>query len=351
MKELVLLQALGDIDLRFPEQAEERPPRRRWVRILAAAACLCLVCGAGLGAMIRLGYFAAGCSAWPGTFVDGDYYHTVQHEGVYRWNGTSNEKVLGAFWYEGWLVNDYGVYYKTRRSLYVQPHEGKKTKLFAASMTEASHIGFTLYGEDVVVRIYNKHTEQFSEVLVDGRTGEPLAEVTPLSPYSLLYDGQAFSDTHLLVGEREIILRNGVLTENGLPLLSQPVSQYYSRSNGQVWFTVEENWPESSTLFFLRPDGQDHLVTLPTYTCADVAGDFAFWVDYEQNAVCCADTRTGEWWTLDSDAESEFYEIVTDGEYLFSCVPWDDYQRLWQLEYDGEGRPAALRLLKENICE
>ena len=134
MKEMVLLQALGNIDLRFPAQAEEMPPRRRWVRMLAAAACLCLVCGAGVGVMLRLGYLTAGCSAWPGTFVGGAYYHTVQHEGIYRWNGTSNEKVLGAFRNEGWLVNDHGIYYKTRRSLYVLPHEGRKTKLFTAGV-------------------------------------------------------------------------------------------------------------------------------------------------------------------------------------------------------------------------
>ena len=350
MKELRLLQALGTVDARFPEEAMEPRHRRRWPRVLAAAACLCLVCGAGLAAMFRLGYLTAGCSAWPGTFVGGAYYHTVQHEGIYRWDGTSNEKVLGAFWNEGWLANDYGIYYKTRRSLYVLPHEGAKTKLFTAGVTEASHIGFSFYGENVVVRIYNKHKEQFSEVLVDGRTGELLAEVTTLSPYSLLYDGQAFSDTHLLVGAREIVLQDGILTENGLPLLTEQVSRYYSSSNGLVWFTVEENWSESSRFFLLRPDGKDRPVMLPVCNCADIAGDFAFWVDYEQNTVCCADTRTGEWWTLHVDTESEFYEIVTDGVHLFSCVPWDDYQRLWQVEYEAE-RPVSLTLLDNDICE
>ena len=89
---------------------------------------------------------------------------------------------------------------------------------------------------------------------------------------------------------------------------------------------------------------------LPVCNCADIADDFAFWVDYEKNAVCCADTRTGEWWTLHVDTESEFYEIVTDGVRLFSCVPWDDYQRLWQVEYEAE-RPVSLTLLDNDICE
>jgi len=350
VKELRLLKALGTVDSRFPEEAMAKPPRRRWVRVLTAAACLCLVCGAGVGLMLRLGYFAAGCSAWAGTFAEGAYYHTVQHKGLYRWDGTGNEKVLGAFWYEDWQVNDYGIYYKTRRSLYVQPHEGKKMKLFTANRTEASHIGFTLYGDDVVVTVYNKYKERFSEVLIDGCIGEVLETVTPPADYDVLYDGQAFSHTHLLVGEREIVLQDGILTENGLPLLTEPVSRYASRSNGQVWFTVEETWPESSTWYILRPDGQDRLVTLPAYTCSALARDFAFWVDHDEGTVCCGDTRTGENWTLSVDTESEFYELSTDGIHLFSCVPWDDYQRLWQVEYEA-GRPVGLTLLDNDICE
>lgn len=353
MKELRLLKALGTVDIRFPEEAMAMPPRRRG-RILAAAACFCMICGVGVGVMVRLGYFSAGCSAWAGSFADGGYYHTIPHKGLYRWDDTDNEKVLGAAWCEGWQVNDYGVYYKTRRSLYVLPHEGTKTKLFAAGITQSSHIGFTLYGDNVVVTVYNKHKERFFEVLIDGRTGALLETVTPLTDYDVLYDGQAFGDTHLLVGTRSIVLETeqetSILTENGLPLTGKAVSRFWNRYGEQVWFTVEENRTEGSTWYILQPNGRDRQVTLPTYSICDAAGDFAFWVDHDEGAVCCGDTRTGVYWTLSADTESEFYELSTDGSRLFSCVPWDDYQRLWQVEYE-EGRPVGLTLLDSDICE
>lgn len=360
MKELRLLLALGEIAPKYAEEAANAKPRRRWTRVLAAAACLCLVVGTAGMFIHRLGFFQAGCSAWPGEFVEGRYYYTVQHSGLYCWNGETTEKVLGAFWYDGKLVNDYGIYYKRGRSLYVKVHDtGKSRKLYTAPLLNCSHIGFSFYGEDVVVRVYNKWKKYASEVLLDGKTGELLEEVTPQIPYSDLYDNLTFSDTHFLVGERELVLVPGaddyslLLTENGQSLLpeGQTVSVYANRYGEELWFDLRDGDDTVKTVYIARANGEDTLLECACNYSGTVAGGYAYWVKSEPGEVWCMDTHTGESWRLETDVDMEFYELSTDGVHLVSCVPWDDYQALWRVEYGENSRPAALILLDGDITE
>lgn len=360
MKELRLLLALGQIAPKYAQEAAAAKPRRRWTKALAAAAYLALVVSTAGMFIDRLGLFRAGCSAWPGDFVEGRYYYTVQHRGLYCWDGETIEKVLGALWYDGKLVNDYGVYYTRGRSLWVKPHDtGKSKKLYTAPLLDCSHIGFRFYGEDVVVRLYNKWKEYASEVLLDGETGQFLAEVTPQIPYSDLYDNLTYSDTHFLVGERKLVLQPGddeysfVLTENGQLLLpeGQTVSVYANRYGEELWFDVRDGDDGQRTVYIARPNGEDTLLKSTCNYSGSVAGGYAYWVENEPDEVWCMDTRTGESWPLATDAEMEFYELSTDGVHLVSCVPWDDYQALWQVDYDTEGRPVGLTLADRDITD
>ena len=206
MKELRLLKALGQIAPKYPEEAMSSPPRRGWKRLLALAACLALVVGLSGTVIDRLGLFRAGCSAWPGHFIDGRYYFNGGHGALYCWDGEKTEKVLGALQSDGWLVNEYGVYFKRGRRLYVMPHAtGKTQKLYTAPLFGCSHMGLGFYGEDLTMRLYDKKREWFRELLLDGVTGQVLEEVQPLSDYDLLYDNLAWSDTHLIVGERQLV--------------------------------------------------------------------------------------------------------------------------------------------------
>lgn len=364
MKGLRLLKALNDIDGALVEQAAPGKAKRfRWARALATAACLALVIGSAGTVIGRLGLFRAGCSAWPGDFIDGRYYFRAEHGGLYCWNGQTTEKVLGALASDGKLVNEYGVYYTRGRRLYVKPHgTGKTKRLYTAPLLDRSHIGFDFYGDDVVVRIYNKRKKHASEVLVDGLTGQVLATVTDHIPYSDLYDNLAWGDTHLKVGERELVLvpledeHRFDLTEQGLSILPEgaaAVSSYYRRGYDQLWFdlTMDSGAVEQ---FAVRSDNEDRLIDEEGSWSA--AGDFAYRVgdsngDTLDDTVWCLDTRTGQQWQLENDTPMEFYEITTDGVHLASCVPWDDYQAMWRIEYDGQGCPEALVLLDEDVSE
>ena len=355
MKELRLLKALGQIDPKYVEEALQKP-RRRWRRALAIAACLLLVVSVGGTVIDRLGLFRAGCSAWPGDFVDGRYYFNGGHGSLYCWNGETTEKVLGALQSDGWLVNEYGVYFERGRRLFVMPHAtGKPQKLYTAPLFGCSHMGIGFYGEDLTMRLYDKKREWFRELLLDGATGQVLEEVQPLSDYDLLYDNLAWSDTHLIVGERQLALvpleEEGRfdIVENGKSILPEgaTVSSYYHTKYDQIWFDIRLK-NGSNEEFAVLPDGDDRLITLNGAWQA--AGDFAYCVKYDdRDAIWCMDTRSGESWQLHMDNERELYELATDGVHLVTCVPWDDYQALWKVEYDSAGQPAGLTLLDADI--
>ncbi len=360
MNAMKLIRALGGID---PALIEEAAPaqifRMPWRRLAALAACIALVLGSGWTVIDRFGLFRAGCSAWPGTFVDGRYYYTNGHGNVYCWDGQTTQKVLGGFWNEGWQVNDYGLFYKQGRRQFVIDHEtGTRRRLFSTSVFEASHIGADLYGDDVIVRVYNKHKEIAREVLVDSATGAQ-TEVLDWISYDDLHDGKTFSDTNLLVGERHIKLcldetEHGTLWEGDAPLLPEAVDavgRYWDVYHDQVWFGAGDK-----RFYVLRPDGDDRLVDLSDtalYHVNAAAGDFAYWTGSTgengiDQAVWCLDTRTGEHWPLENNTQMEFYELATDGIHLVSCVPWDDYQALWRIDYQN-GRPASLTLLDDDL--
>lgn len=359
MKAMRIINALTDMDSALIEAAApEKTKRPRWVRALAAVACLALVIGSAGTVIDRLGLFRAGCSAWPGDFIDGRYYYRAGHGALYCWDGTQSTKVLGALQSDGELVGQYGVYYKRGKTLYVLPHNGGlRQKLYTAPLFGCSHIGFDLYGEDVIVTVYNKWQKRSCQVLVDGRLGGVTREVFPWSDYN--YRDLYYSDRNLRLGERDFRLEDTgddyayILTENGQPLLEPglTVSAYARRYGDQLWFDVRE-LDHQSVWFAARADGDDRLVTLPTGAWT-AAGEFAYWTDTEtddvDDTVWCMDTRTGESWPLEIDTQMEFYEIETDGVHLASCVPWDDYQAMWRIEYDGQNRPTALVLLDADL--
>ena len=362
MKAMRIINALTGIDSQLIEQAA--PSKRKkthWRRVLAAVACVALVIGSAGTVIDRLGLFRAGCSAWPGDFIDGRYYYRAGHGALYCWDNGQNTKVLGALQSDVKLVNEYGVYYKRGKTLYVSPHnDGKVEKLYTAPLFGCSHIGFDLYGEDVIVTVYNKWQKRSCQVLVDGHSGGVVETVFPWSDYD--YRSLYYSERYLRLGDRTLRLEDTsttyayTLTEQGVPLLEPglTVSAYARRYDGQMWFAIRE-LDHLSTYYVARADGEDRMVSIPNGYAAAAAGDFAYWTDTAtdgtDDTVWCLDTRTGESWALETDAEMEFYEITTDGVHLASCVPWDDYQAMWRIEYDLQNRPSGLTLLDADISQ
>lgn len=363
MKQRRLLHALGEVDPTLVAQAAPGKKKLpRWGKLLTAAACICLVLLSAAEVADRFEWFYAGCSANPGTIVGDTYYFSYKGDGVYSYSpAKGTKKELSTFWYEGWLVNDYGIYYKQDNSLYVKVHATDRTKrLYTADPLQFSHIGFSLDADgSVIVTQYNKHREIQSEVRVDGIDGRVLDEVTPAVSYDDVFGDLVipYSRANFTVGARTVKLtvtgeeHRFILCENGTNILPEGVfvGQYPRIYSGRVWFEVAGSTVSQITWFILSPDGDDRLLTLPYRYFDTATGDFLFYTAGDSSQVWCMDYDTLECWALTVDTPSDdLYSLVTDGAWLYTCAPWDDAQTLWRLVYE-DGRPTGLELVNEDI--
>lgn len=360
MRAETLLYAIGEVDEAAVAAARQSKKPRRWRRWAALAACLCVVV-LGIWTARRFEYltFTAGCSAWVGDIVDGDYYYREPHRGLYRYSPESGrtEKVLSTFWYDGCLVNKYGVYYNDGKSLFVIPFAtGKRTRLYRAEW-DCTRIGFSLCGENVVVTVYNRRAELRYELLLSGVTGEVPEDVTLRTDCGA--EPLIYTRSYFQVGERTLRLfstdeKNRYdLRENGVSLLPEgmTVKRYPTWQGDELWFCCGGD-EETVTYLLVSPTGE-RLVEVPTHTYRAWGGDFALYLDDMDgdgidDSLRCLDLRTGEEWTLSQSAESEWYDFTCDGQYLYACVPWDDYHACWHMVW-RDGRPAAVELVSGNI--
>lgn len=370
MKSKRILDALGQVEEQYvAEAAPARKKLPRWGRALTLAACLCLVVLSGAEIIDRYEWFRAGCSASPGTIVGDTYYFSEKGSGIYSYApGEGTKKELSTFWYEGWLVNDYGIYYKQGHSVYVQIHEsGRRIRLYTASWFKYTHIGFSLDADgSVIVTQYNKHREVEDEVRIDGVTGAYIETVTPSVSYDDVWGDLVipYSRANFTLGDRTLTLtpigkeNRFHLYENGENILPEGLTvDNYNQYGDNIWFDISLWDGSTHTCYVATPSGEDQIVTLPSHYYDTGTGDYLFYSDEALNedyssewTVWCLDWHTGESWPLEFDWDgADFYSLVTDGEWFYSCAPWSDAQTCWRLVYEA-GRPAALALVSENVA-
>ena len=370
MKNEKMLHAIGQIDDELIYGAvndvqTKQTKKHSWRKWVAAAACFCIVAVGAWNTLDRLDYnfFEAACGAWPGEFVNGDYYYYVQHKGVMKYTPEGeSEHLLHTYWFEEWDVNEYGIYYWWDMSVYVRDHEtGTRTKLYTADRKDCTHIRFVLTGDgNVIVTHYNKDDEFAYELLIDGVTGELLDTVMePISYDEAKYT--YYSHTHYVICNRQIELvpvdehkTFCLLTEDGQNLLPEGslVTKNAMSVGGALWFSVrEEIGPkpaEYDRFAIVHPDGRTEVVTLPNYSYYGGTTEYLFTPE-DNSKVLCVDVTTGDSWVLETDAEGDFHDLATDGVYLFTTAPWDHVQTCWKLVYDESGRPTGLMLISEDV--
>ena len=140
------------------------------------------------------------------------------------------QQILSTFWYNSYQVNEYGVYYIGGKSLYVLDHAAKKRTLLYRGGGDCTNLHLSLYGDDVVVTVYDRKTDRSYQLLLDGKTGGDRQEITPPTDYGY-YDTHMFSQRHFRVGERQLKLvpldgesERYDLRENGVSLLPDSVA-------------------------------------------------------------------------------------------------------------------------------
>ncbi len=388
-----LFAAIGETDEVLLAETERRRPRR-WARHLAAAACILLLLVGGVQALVRLEFLTAGCSAWPGDIVDGVYYYRVDHKGYYRYTPEEGSQLLvHTFFEDGCLVNEYGVYFRLGRSVYVREHEsGRIRRLYGVSPFECSHIGISLMSDGTLdLTVYNKWEEWRYDLQLDGRTGEVLATLMEKTYFGTDYV-QPWRQ-HFLVGGQEISvvllpeelterteqeygIRLGTLCDlqrDGISLLPEGayISEYSSDMLGDYLLVSDYFYPaelaqeyqDEPHVLLVTPEGGT--MELPYHSYAAASEGYLYYVDYEaaaqtemesgrsDYAICCYELSSGESWALTPEQEGytdDFYAIASDGTLLYTSAPWAGEQLCWKIAKDSAGRPAGLRLISADIA-
>jgi len=382
-----LLGYLGYLDDALIQQHSgpaQKKPVPRWKKALAAAACVCLVLGSSFGVLVKLGYFSAGCGSWPGTIVNGAYYYTVPHSGVWRYTpGGQSEKMLGALWMDGWLVNENGLYFSSGRSLYRKDLQtGRTEKLYTAPFWHSSHIGFSLEENgSVVLTVYDKHRDRQQQLLLEGLTGAVLQQLSGWVDDSLVRYGisngyRMYEYRWYTCGDAvyELVYAtdqngdaSGDLLLNGRSVLPEGYYVVFRPRqdglNGNLLVDVYtgkkgDYWKTQKTLL-IRADGTTALLEYRSYDIATPDGRYLLFgrtIDAvvqgsaaANSPIGCCDTVTGEVWPLMMEAETDVYAMTGDGVYLYTSAPWAEEQVCWRVEYDPAGRPAALTMVSADI--
>lgn len=365
-----LLYVLNFVEDDLVEAAEKAPPEksarpglRLRYRVLAAAACLCLVFGGAVQFLLRMDYLKMGDGAWPGTVVAGSYYYKVPHSGVWRYTpGEGSEKLLSAFWEDGWLVNEKGLYYVCGRSIYLKSHaDGKTRRLYTAPLLQSTHIGVSFAADGVqdgalAVTLYHRRKQQRREILIDGQTGALLQELTGWQPYGSdggvpywrrfypLEEQTLELARHWSPQEQEFTGYDLLL--NGQSVLPQGMYavQYPQRYGPNLLVrAAQEDEAEGDELqLLISADGE--AARLPDHAYSAGVSGALFYAD-EAGRVWCYLTGRKESRLLAADAAVSVYSMTTDGEYLYTCVPWGSAQTCWRIGYDAEGLPEMLTLV------
>lgn len=372
MKNMRLFEAIGKVDENLIAEASPKKETSiplkytQIVKRVAVAASIVLVLVGTIDTLVRLDYITgAGCGASLGAIIDGTYYYSEPHKGVMKYTPEGEEELLlHTYWFgEDWMVNEYGVYYRNDMTVYVCDHEtGTRTKLYTSDSTENTHMRFKLWQDNnIIVTNYNKETEIVYEVLVDGKNGDVLETVMEKTPYKVA-NNVYYSDMHLWLGDREITLEPQdekrevfLATENGENILPDDfyVTRHYQDVYKNILLLHKHNDENYKTVFAIYPDGTNQVLQLPPYGSYSGNEKFLYHAEPLEDGIACVDARTGESWFLEIETNGkeykEMHNVVSDGEYMYTCGPAGGKTTLWKLIYDANERPVKMSLIDSDI--
>jgi len=166
---------------------------------------------------------------------------------------------------------------------------------------------------------------------------------------------------HYQVGDREITLEPVnenrdvfIVLENGENILPDDfyVTKYPDLLDDILIFTKYTSI-DFETSFVAYSDGTNQILTFPTNARFSGNDKYLYYPDVFEEAIGCVNARTGESWYLEIENSgkeyNEMHNVVTDGEYLYTCGPAGGETALWKLVFDEEGKPVIMQLLDSDI--
>ena len=266
--------------------------------VILAVSLILFLSGSGY-VLFRLGYFQAG-NEYIGILTKKAYYFEAPRDGIYSYHpGKEPEKRISSFWVEDWDVNETALYYKYGRSLYsLDTENGRKRKLYEATDSRCSHISFSLRDDgDILVNLHDKDEEKVKQILIAGKNGEILHEMTDFLPY---LEVESYNDTANVRLDEQSFLPEGASYVLGYGDTITDVQPY---------------------IFYLS--------------------DYAIW---------CLDRETGEAWKMQESDSERIQSACTDGEYFYA-ISIAKSPSVYQIIKNQDGRPVGLQLIDEEIMK
>lgn len=370
-QETKLFNAITNIDDALLSEALENLKKDRktvFLKILSAAACICLCVFACFDILLRFDYLGFGCSAYPGTIIDGTYYYAKQHNGIYSYDPESKktEKLLSTFWYRSYGINNYGIYYSRGGKIYVIPHEDKKSrKIFKAKGYD--RINFLINNDNTLtVTCFDRRNKMKTEILIDAKSGEFIKTILPKMTFDEAWKISQNSDISFQVDGRKLLLKHikdgyYEMCENGENILPKDTyaynrSFYYSNTGKTMFFDGYRKIDNETSVpvkIAVRKSGIPIVVELASQSSKSTDDDFIFCKDDKKEEISCISLNDLSSWKLETEGKTNvsFYSFESDGNYIYFTAPWDRAHECWKIERDENGLPYKIVLLNENIAK
>ncbi|MBO5373419.1 MAG: hypothetical protein J6A75_11995 [Lachnospiraceae bacterium] len=399
-----LFEAIGEVKEEYLKEAEDKKSKntglkgfnfiRKWKAAAMMAACLAvLVIGIKGMQGIRESVPPAECcfGSIIGEIVGDTYYCVVNDKGLYAYHISDGklEKAVENISYGEYVVNTYGIYYFKDKKVYRKDAKTGETKeIFSAGPIADIRVYLSAMEntEDVLFEVYNYTTETIYEKVIDGCTGADITEQYPsvhAEKFSFEEDERQNELKNYNIGDRqfryEVVY---TLEEDGI---WRSTELFYEKKDnhwllltpeteaGEKYYSYVEYMDENKMIVeyelygsqkvLYTADGRD--IILPGeigYNSIDaVVGDYILYGVDSEDGDCkpmVYDTVTKESWQLECYADmsckemctkkqqSYLYNYTSDGNYVFSCAPWETKHALWKMNYDENGRPISVSLLK-----
>ena len=369
-KEAKLFNAITEIDDSFLEEAEEKLAKERkslFFKVVSIAACICLCIFSGINILDRFDYLGSGCSAWPGDVVEGKYYFSVQHDGIYCYEPEekTSKKLLSAFWYDDYEVTSDGIYYTSGNKLsFLSFDTGKKFRLYKA--WGYGHINVDIdFDGNLTVTCYNRLFRTKKVLSLKPITGDLIEVKVPkmsFEAYNEAYEDNiplSFKGRELILKEEGPFREKFKIMEKGRNILPENtfvtgyIWNYYTSPSGDKLFTEATVHKADGTFpaIVVLTENSLEVFNVPECTELNFTDDHIFFLKDE--AIHVLNLEDGEIRKLEIEGMSniKIYSFATDGNYIYVTVPWDTVHEVWKVEKDEAGNPCKMTFYDENAIK
>lgn len=331
MREEDVLKAFDAIQDEYLLAANPRKQilRKRIKKMVSVAAIMVLFIISSLNIADRMDVGRMGCNSILGTVVNGKYYYYKQHKGVFSYDSISGEtrKEISTFVMDSYIVDEYGIYYDYKTSLYVKEHlTGNVRKIFSAGRLNATHINYEFIddNEDILITIYNMRSERIYQRVINGLTGEDISCYYT----DIIYDPISYEDSSTLYDKEDNEEDNSEISS----LLSELEIADYG------------NFLEKNNIFLDRETLSDIGIV-----CGMIGDNIIYKPkNAKDDTFYICNIATKDKWQFNFDADVDVYSILVNDDIIYSCAPWLDNQYVWKVVYDKDGvTPLGAKLIDE----